>query len=91
MQLMRRAAGLTSLLSTPSRRTAAAMAFWYRTAASLEWHTTCALKPFGQDVVDVVVHQVARDGLDALLGFEDVAGGAVLLLDGERSLPRCAP
>ena len=23
-------------------------AFWYRIAASLEWHTTCALKPSGR-------------------------------------------
>ncbi len=39
------------------------------------------LEAVGQDIVDVVVNQIARDGGDALLGFQDVAGGAVLLLD----------
>ena len=42
------------------------------------------LEAVGQDVVDVVADQIAGDGGDALFGFEDIAGGAVLLPDGER-------
>ena len=39
------------------------------------------LEAVGEDVVDVVVDQVAGNRRNALLGFEDVAAGAVLLAD----------
>ena len=45
--------------------------------------TTWALKPLGRMLLDVVVHQVGGDGLDALLGLHDVAGRAPLLLQGQ--------
>ena len=49
------------------------------------------LEAVGQDVVDVVVDEILGDGGDALLGLEDVAGGAVLLLDGEELLLAALP
>ena len=42
------------------------------------------LEPIGQNVVHIVLHQVAGNGIDAVLGLQNVAGGAVLLLDGEQ-------
>ncbi|MNL15013.1 hypothetical protein D3C87_1359760 [compost metagenome] len=39
------------------------------------------LEPVRQDVVDVMSDEVTRDGADTAFGLEDIARGAVLLLD----------
>jgi len=38
-----------------------------------------------------VIHQVTGDGPNPLFGFEDVAGRAVLLFDGENFLLAAVP
>ena len=38
------------------------------------------LEPVGQDVFDVVIHDVGGDGFDPLLGFQQIARGAPFLL-----------
>jgi hypothetical protein len=51
-------------------------------AANFEWHTTwpLALEAIRQYVVDVMLDQVLRDGLDALLRFEEDGVGRVALI-----------
>jgi hypothetical protein len=46
------------------------------------------LEAIGQDVVDVVIHKIASDGGDAVLCLQNVATGAIFLLDGRQFLVR---